>query len=147
MELLTSALRQRLLANGATRGDHVPVVKFFNPLGAATWLITEMDGDGDTLFGLADLGFGCPDLGSMSLAEIAAVRLPLGLGIERDRHFAPRHPLSVYAAAARAQGQITENPAHLDRAAAELARARRGAEPFTAVAPAADEPCAPCPFT
>lgn len=123
MDLLTPALRQRLLANGASPGDHAPVVKFFNPLGAATWLISEMDADGDTLFGLADLGFGCPELGSMSLAELTSVRLPLGLGIERDLHFIARHPLSVFAAAARAQGRITEDPAHLVHVAAVLARA------------------------
>lgn len=67
MELLTSTIRAHLLANGANPGDHVPVVKFFNPLGAATWLISECDTDGDTLLGLADLGFGCPELGSVSL--------------------------------------------------------------------------------
>ncbi len=67
MELLTSTIRAHLLANGANPGDHVPVVKFFNPLGAATWIISECDADGDTLFGLADLGFGCPELGSVSL--------------------------------------------------------------------------------
>lgn len=124
MELLTPALRQRLLVNGASSGDHVPVVKFFNALGPATWLISELDADGDTLFGLADLGFGCPELGSVSLAEIAEVRLPLGLGIERDLHFAARHPLSVYAAAARMRGRITERLADLDHAAAMLRRAR-----------------------
>lgn len=123
MELLTPSLRQRLLVNGANPGDHVPVVKFFNPLGAATWLISELDADGDTLFGLADLGFGCPELGSVSLAELAAVRLPLGLCLERDWHFTAHHPLSVHAAAARAQGCITENPAHLEQAVAALARA------------------------
>jgi hypothetical protein len=123
MDLLTPALRQRLLANGANPGDHAPVVKFFNPLGAATWLISEVDADGDTLFGLADLGFGCPELGSVSLDELSSVRLPLGLGIERDLSFAGRYPLSVYATAARAQGQITETSAHLDHAAAVLARA------------------------
>ena len=122
MELLTITLRTRLLANGASPGDHVPVVKFFNPLGAATWLVSEMDAEGDTLFGLADLGFGCPELGSVSFAELAAVRLPLGLCLERDLCFAARHPLSVYAAAARAQGWITERPDHLANAAAALAR-------------------------
>ena len=55
MILLTDDLRDRLLANGRQRDiDHVPVVKFFNPVGAGTWLITEMEADGDTLFGLFD---------------------------------------------------------------------------------------------
>ena len=46
MKLITSALREQLLANGARRdADHVPVLKLFNPVGAATWLITEMDPD------------------------------------------------------------------------------------------------------
>lgn len=91
-----------------TRGsfDPVPVVKLFNPCGAATWLATELDRDGDTLFGLADLGFGCPELGSFSLREIASIRLPFGLTIERDLHFVSAHPISVWADAARAVGSI-----------------------------------------
>jgi hypothetical protein len=113
MQLLTLDLQARLLANGAALGDHLPVVKFFSPLGAATWLFSELDADGDVLFGLCDLGFGCPELGSASLSEIAGVRLPLGLGIERDIHFAPTHPLTVYAEAARRAGRITEHPARL----------------------------------
>ncbi len=129
MELLTPDLHKRLLANGANPADHVPVVKFFNPLGAATWLISECDANRDTLFGLADLGFGCPELGSVSLAEIVAVRLPLGLGIARDSHFAARHPLSVYAEAARMRGHMTENPAHLDAAAAALAHRKHRSPP------------------
>ena len=44
MELITSAQREKLLANGANRGaDHMPVVKLFNPCGAGTWLVTELD--------------------------------------------------------------------------------------------------------
>ena len=50
--------------------DPVPLLKLFHPLSAATWLATELDDDGDTLFGLADLGFGTPELGSFSLSEI-----------------------------------------------------------------------------
>ena len=104
MIALTPDLLARLRANAeATRAaqaagerepDHNPVIKLFNPLGAATWIATELDDDGDTLFGLADLGFGCPELGSFSLREIASVRLPLGLGIERDIIFEPLAPLS-----------------------------------------------------
>lgn len=54
MILLTPEMQEHLLANGREPdADHVPVVKFFNPLGAGVWLATELDSDGDTLFGLA----------------------------------------------------------------------------------------------
>ena len=107
LELLTADLRERLLANGREPGqDHVPVVKLFNPAGPATWLVTELDSDGDTLFGLADLGMGCPELGSFSLAELAALRLPFGLRIERDLFFSTDRPLSAWADAARNAGSI-----------------------------------------
>ncbi|CDX38768.1 conserved hypothetical protein [Mesorhizobium sp. SOD10] len=122
MILITDELRARLLANGAAEieTDHVPVVKLFNPVGAATWLLSELDADGDTLFGLCDLGFGFPELGSVSLAELQAVKGPLGLGIERDLYFRARFPLSVYAEAARIAGHITEAERLLRQAAAAL---------------------------
>ena len=126
MILLTPDLRFALRANDINRRaaardaqpepDVVPVVKFFNPFGAATWLATELDADGDTLFGLADLGLGCPELGSFSLREIASVRLPLGLGIERDLTFESLVPLSRWADMARREGSIS---------AAEMAFHRR----------------------
>ena len=117
MLLLTQDLRARLIANGLSRGDHVPVVKFFNPVGSGTWLFSELDEDGDTLFGLCDLGFGCPELGNASLAEIAGVKLPFGLSIERDLHFEGRFPLTIYADAARLCSGVTEDAARLEAAA------------------------------
>ena len=122
MQLLTQDLRARLVANGETQGDHAPVVKFFSPVGAATWLFSELDEDGDTLFGLCDLGFGCPEMGSASLAEITAIKLPFGLTIERDLCFEGRLPLTVYADAARLCGGITEDDARLEAAAAARAQ-------------------------
>lgn len=104
--------------DGTTAPDAQPVAKFFNPLGAATWLATELDADGDTLFGLADLGFGCPELGSFSLSEITQVRLPFGLRIERDEGFAPLARLWVWTAWARRAGSIIHAEALLRRAAA-----------------------------
>ena len=119
MKLLTKALREKLLANATRRPpDPKPVLKLFNPTGAATWLFTELDEDGDTLFGLGDLGFGTPELGYSSLAEIAAIRVRFGLGIERDLHFRPRYPLSIYTEAARAAERIVEHGPELDAAAA-----------------------------
>lgn len=116
MILLPSELRRALRGNDLTRcaaarlgqpePDPVPVVKFFSPVGAATWLATELCADGDTLFGLADLGFGCPELGTFSLSEIAGVRLPLGLGIERDVAFATTHRLSTWAEWSRRAGSL-----------------------------------------
>jgi len=125
MILLTPDLRLALRANAISRRaaaqggrpepDPVPVVKLFNPLGAATWLATELGEDGDTLFGLADLGFGYPELGLFSLSEIASLRLPFGLGIERDIGFATTVRLSVWADTARRVGSILQAQAIIRR--------------------------------
>ncbi len=121
MKLLTADIRRRLLGNGLKPdADHRPALKIFNPMGAATWLFTSLEADEDKLFGLCDLGHGYPELGHASLAEIAAIRLPLGLGLERDRHFRASHPLSVYTRAARTAGYIVESRRELDAAAATV---------------------------
>ena len=69
---------------------------------------------------IADLGFGCPELGSFSLSEIASVRLAFGLGIERDITFEGLFPLSLYAEAARLRGSILEAERGLRAMAAAL---------------------------
>jgi len=117
MKLLTKEIEAKLRANGRTRADCPPLLKLFNPCGAYTALFTELAEDGDTLFGLADMGFGCPELGYSSLAEIMAIRLPFGLKIERDRSFEASHPLSVYADAARRACTIVETDFELEQAA------------------------------
>jgi Protein of unknown function (DUF2958) len=125
MDLVPDDIRRRLLTNGAAEveTDHVPVVKFFDPTGAATWLITEMMTDEpDILFGLCDLGMGYPELGYVSLSELQSVKGRLGLGIERDLYFSARFPLSVYARAAHVAGSITESEHALAQAAAALSR-------------------------
>lgn len=114
-----AAARHAAIAQGQREPDPVPVVRFFNPLGPATWLATEIDED-DILFGLADLGFGSPELGSFALEEMQSVRLAFGLGIERDILFEGRHPLSVYAEAARRAGSLVLAERSLGKAAAAL---------------------------
>lgn len=126
-KLLSAELHDALRANaearraavmaGGVEPDFVPAAKLFSPVGAATWLATELGEDGDTLFGLADLGFGCPELGSFSLSELASVRLPFGLGIERDLGFASEVPLSGWSAAARRAGSIITAEQNFRRAA------------------------------
>lgn len=113
MDLITPDLRIQLLTNGnAAREnpdfDPWPVLKWFNPCGAATWLITELDPDNEDLaFGLADLGMGCPEVGHVSVRELASIRLMHGaLGIERELHWRPDKPLSAYVRLALAAGRI-----------------------------------------
>lgn len=107
MILLTAAQREQLLANGREPdNDHIPVVKFFNPFGAGVWLATELDEEGDIMFGLADIGY--PELGYWSFSELRAIRLPFGMGIERDLLFTGDFPISVWAQAAREAGSIRD---------------------------------------
>ncbi|MCB9957153.1 MAG: DUF2958 domain-containing protein [Rhodospirillaceae bacterium] len=121
MKLLTDTIRRQLLRNGELRQhlaeagtaepDFIPVVKLFTPDAGCTWLLTELDPeDPDIAFGLCDLGMGFPELGSVRMSEFAAVRGRIGLPVERDLHFAPRHTLSVYARAATTAEAITECP-------------------------------------
>jgi len=112
MKLIPDDLIAKLRANGAfnehlrNQGGHemdfMPVVKLFNPSGAATWLLTEIDPhDTDLAFGLCDLGMGFPELGYVSLSEIAGVKTVLGIPIERDESFRATKTLSAYADEAR----------------------------------------------
>jgi hypothetical protein len=111
MELLTHAQREQLLANGRAQRqatnegtaepDFKPVVKLFTPVTNATWLLTELETDNDTAFGLCDLGLGCPELGYVSLAELASVRGITGPLVERDEHFIADKTLSAYTEEAR----------------------------------------------
>ena len=107
-DLLTAEDRDQLLANAiADDIDHPPVVRLFTPDANATWLISEVDPDDpDRLFGLCDLGLGSPELGYVSFSELKAARGPLGLPIERDRHFVGDKPLSKCADEARIMGRI-----------------------------------------
>ena len=87
--------------------DHRPVVKLFTPDANCTWLLSELDPEEpDIAFGLCDLGMGSPELGSVRLSELRAVRGVLGLPVERDMHFEPDRPLIDYARAAWKQGSI-----------------------------------------
>ena len=133
MKLLTKSITEALLRNGRIRAaleedgraeaDFIPVVKLFTPDAGCTWLLTELDPDEpDIAFGLADLGMGCPELGSVRISELESVRGRLGLPVERDRYFAPMHTLSVYARAAWNAAAITEREDALRQAAEDAAR-------------------------
>ena len=103
MKLLTKAIEKKLLANAAKADagngysamKEKPVVKFFNPAGAGTWLAVELH-EGGLLFGLADIGMGYVEAGYFSLDELKAFKGPFGLGIERDMYFSPDKSLGEY---------------------------------------------------
>ena len=90
MKLLTETLRKALPPLYATDGKpdterKVPV-KFFNPAGMGTWYALEFDGE-DRFFGFVNLFE--KELGYFTLSELENVKLPFGLGIERDLHWNP----------------------------------------------------------
>lgn len=119
MKLLTSTQHQKLIDNGRRQAtvkgtpgefDFEPVVKLFNPTGAGTWLLTEIDPSDETVaWGLCDLGMGFPEFGTVSLTELATYRGRFGLGIERDLHFTARGPISRYIKAANKADRIVED--------------------------------------
>lgn len=117
MKLFTTTQMNELLKNGAANNhcretdgnttDFKPVVKLFAPWSGATWLLSEIDPDDKEIaFGLCDTGFGEPELGYVSIVELASVRGRFGLGIERDLHFKATKTISEYAHDARIAGRI-----------------------------------------
>jgi hypothetical protein len=105
MKLITKEQREKLLKNGRESEaskpdcpDHYPVVKLFAPWGSSTWLLTELDPeDPDIAFGLCDLGFGFPEIGSVRISELEGCIGPFGLKVERDVHWKAKKTLSEYA--------------------------------------------------
>ncbi|MBY0509006.1 MAG: DUF2958 domain-containing protein [Rhodospirillaceae bacterium] len=113
-EFLPRSIHTRLLAHGKAGHacDHIPAVKFFDPGGESTWLLTEIrPDDPDIAYGLihdSRIEKG-PTLGYVSLAYLKAGHGRLANPIERDTYFAPRHALSVYFTAARLIGHVSED--------------------------------------
>jgi hypothetical protein len=101
---MTAVQYRRLVANYRTRrgsSDTAPEVKYFDPCGPSTWLLTELDPETGIAFGLCDLGQGFPELGAVDLNELAAIGT-----IERDNWFTPQANIGRYADAARARGGL-----------------------------------------
>jgi len=112
--LITDEQRAQLLANGQASAegqdiDPPPVVKLFTPDAHATWLLSELDPeDGDTAFGLCDVGIGMPELGTVRISDLASIVGPLKLPVERDLYFVAQRTLSDYARLARINGSIID---------------------------------------
>ncbi|AOW13995.1 hypothetical protein LPB72_00535 [Hydrogenophaga crassostreae] len=112
--LVTDEQRAQLLANRHARAadaqiDLWPVVRLFTPDAHATWLLAALDpADGDTAWGLCDVGIGMPELGSIKLSDLAAIVGPQRMPVRRDLHFHAVRPMSEYLRQAQANGSITD---------------------------------------
>jgi hypothetical protein len=93
MKLLTKEIENTFTKIGSQEGTPDPVVvcKFFNPVGAGTWYATEYDPESRIFFGYAAIfGDHNDEWGYFSLDELESLKLPFGLGIERDIYFTPK---------------------------------------------------------
>ncbi|AKQ17203.1 TPA: DUF2958 domain-containing protein [Pseudomonas aeruginosa] len=112
--LVTAEQRAQLLAVGACRADGrsidpMPVLRLFTPDAHATWLLAALDpADGDTAWGLIDLGIGMPGLGYVKLSDLASIVGPRKQPVMRDRYFQPVRRLSEYLRLAEENGSITD---------------------------------------
>jgi len=102
MKLITKEIEKQAkkypLYSQDGKGDESHVwLKFFNPTGAGTWYITEMDieeivkqGSHQVIRGTAFgyvTGLGYDELGYIDLEELTSISFPYGLRIERDLYF------------------------------------------------------------
>ena len=112
--LITEDERRQLLAHGQARArgeaiDPLPVARLFTPYAHLIWLLAALDPvDGDTAWGLIDLGLGMPELGSVKLSDLASIVGPRQQPVMRDRYFQPVRRLSEYLQLAEDNGSITD---------------------------------------
>ena len=96
MKLITEAFKKQMaeypLYSQENSDDPIVLVKFFNPAGTGTWLITEYSPGKHLAFGYV-MGLGGDEFGYISLNELEMIKLSYGLSIERDIYFKPK-PLS-----------------------------------------------------
>lgn len=103
MKLMTKEIEQRLakfpLYSQDGKGDEATIVcKFFSPINAWTWYVLEgqKTDDGDyELYGLVINSHGEKEYGYFMLSELQKIKLPFGLGIERDIYFSPSKVMDV----------------------------------------------------
>ena len=112
--LITEDERRQLLTHGQACAagqaiDPLPVVRLFTPDAHATWLLAALDpADGDTAYGLIDLGISIPELGHVKLTKKKSIKGTNKLPVMRDRYFQAVRPLSEYLLLAQENGSIVD---------------------------------------
>ncbi len=89
MKLLTKEIEEKFNlhpygSQDGLGGNAEVLVKYFNPCGAGTWLITEAEKEDDDwiMFGYCHITDW--EWGTVSLNELQEFKGPFGIGIERD---------------------------------------------------------------
>ena len=112
--LVTEEQRATLLENGQQVAagephDPLPVVRLFTPDAHAIWLLASLDpADGDTAWGVMDVGIGMPELGHIKLSDLASIVGPSKQPVARDLYFQAARPLSEYLRLAQENGSIVD---------------------------------------
>lgn len=95
MKLMTKELERQfekypIGSQDGLLGDSKVIVKYFNPAGVGTWLITEgnkLENGDYELFGYCHLGDDQnAEFGYVMLSQLEELQLPFGLKIERDMY-------------------------------------------------------------
>ena len=89
MKLLTKEITKKATKQYDEGSDmeQMVVAKYFNPTGNGTWYLMNMDKDEDYCWGIVDMF--AVEMGSFSMRELQGIKLPLNMGIERDKYFEP----------------------------------------------------------
>ena len=88
MKLFTKAIRDKLVSNHRQQDgtkSFRAVVKLFNPTGAGTWYLSELDPETNVAFGVCQIHE--KEFGYVSIDELSEYKGTFGLGIERDKYF------------------------------------------------------------
>ena len=91
MKQITKAIREKLIANHKNQDgtkEFKAVLKLFNPTGAGTWYLSELNPETNVAFGLCYITD--KEYGYVDLNELENFKGALGLGIERDKFFTPK---------------------------------------------------------
>ena len=118
--LTTAPERAQRLANGEARAagraiDPVPVVRLFTPDAHVTWLLAALDpADGDTAWGLIDLGIGMPAQGTVKLSELAGIVGPRQQPVMRALFTPHAHAVGIHPAGRARRSDPGLSTAHCD---------------------------------
>ena len=85
------------------------VVRLFTPDAHAIWLLASLDpADGDTAWGVMDVGIGMPELGHIKLSDLASIVGPNKQPVARDLYFQAVRPLSEYLRLAQENRSVVD---------------------------------------